>query len=223
MKTFLLPKYLLLFLKNVGLIGGFVGDLQRLYPVQSTNMFPLRKSVTYKDCLVVRPLLSKERSRIKHFLQNMSDSVEQMICPTNSMTQIFSTTIADQTDSQGYLIEDGNSGGVLAFLIASKHVSSILKTVKKNIQSQNPEMTKVEKFDALNKSASLAAFSSIKTLFFTKALKNMFEAFFEANVKDINGFALIIDKFEDLVLNFLSELNMRKSHEGTSYIVVKKN
>ena len=197
--------------------------MQRLYPVQSSLDYPLRKSVTpYKGCLVVRPLLSKERSRVKHFLQNMSDSVEHMICPTNSMTQIFSTTIADQTDSQGYLIEDSN-GGVLAFLISSKHVSSILKTIKKNIQLQNPEMTKVEKFDALNKSAVLAAFSSIKTLFFTKALKSMFEAFFEANVKDINGFALIIDKFEDLVLNFLSELNMRKSHEGTSYIVVKKS
>ena len=48
----------------------------------------------------------------------------------------------------------------------------------------------------------------------------MFETFFEANSN--SNIAIVIDKFEDLVLNFLSDLNMRKYHETNSYVVVMK-
>ena len=48
----------------------------------------------------------------------------------------------------------------------------------------------------------------------------MFETFFEANSN--SNIAIVIDKFEDLVLNFLSDLNMRKCHETNSYVVVMK-
>ena len=86
------------------------------------------------------------------------------------------------------------------------------------------DRVKQEKFDQLNKSEMLAAFFCTKDLFYSKALRSMFEAFFEAHVEENNqNFALIVDKYEDLVLSFLAELKMRKTHEAKSYFVVKRS
>ena len=205
-------------------MGGFAGDLQRLYPIQSSKMFPLRKAITpYKGYVVIRPLLIKEKSQIKHFMQTMSDSTERV--PNNhSLTKLFATSIADQNDSMGYIVEDGDEGGVLAFLVATKHVSSLLKQVKKGLQSQsNGDSNKVEKFDALNKSHLVGTFTCINNMYYTKALTSMFETFFDAHHKDICGLSLVVDKFESLALDFLTTLNMHKSHESSTYLVVKKS
>ena len=112
-----------------GLIGGFAGDLQRLYPVQSTTMFPLTKAITpYQGCLVVTPLLSKEKTSVKQFCQDLQKYYPiQSTSMPNSLTKIFATSIADQTDSTGFLIEDSDGEGVLAFLVATKSISSLLK------------------------------------------------------------------------------------------------
>ena len=110
------------------------------------------------------------------------------------------------------IIKDTNQ-----FRIRGRRLSKLdipLKAVKKQSDF------KIEKIDALNKCNLLATFSSAKTLFYTKALRSMFETFFEANSN--SNIAIVIDKFEDLVLNFLSDLNMRKCHETNSYVVVMK-
>jgi len=202
-----------------GLMGGFAGDLQRLYPIQSLKNFPLRTVAASHDLLVVRPLLRKEKSQIQKFLVKMSDSVDQ-ISNLKSMTRVFAASIADQSDCKGYVIEQ-EKDGVLAFIVATRQISSLLKALKSSVES---DRVKQEKFDQLNKNEMLAAFFCTKDLFYSKALRSMFEAFFEAHVEEDNqNFALIVDKYEDLVLSFLAELKMRKTHEAKSYFVVKRS
>merc|ERR1719219_1841561 len=108
----------------------------------------------------------------------------------------------------------------MAFIVATKQISALLKGIKKTLDS---DRSKAEKFDLLSKNGMLAAFFCTRSLFYSKALRSMFEAFFEAHVDDPNGVALIVDKYEDLVLSFLADLNMRKTHEAKSYVVIKKN
>ena len=96
----------------------FLGDLQRLYPIQSLKNFPLRTVAASHDLLVVRPLLRKEKSQIQKFLVKMSDSVDQ-ISNLKSMTRVFATSIADQSDCKGYVIEQ-EKDGVLAFIVATR-------------------------------------------------------------------------------------------------------
>ena len=95
-----------------------LGDLQRLYPIQSLKNFPLRTVAASHDLLVVRPLLRKEKSQIQKFLVKMSDSVDQ-ISNLKSMTRVFATSIADQSDCKGYVIEQ-EKDGVLAFIVATR-------------------------------------------------------------------------------------------------------
>ena len=103
----------------------------------------------------------------------------------------------------------------------TRQISSLLKALKSSVES---DRVKQEKFDQLNKNEMLAAFFCTKDLFYSKALRSMFEAFFEAHVEEDNqNFALIVDKYEDLVLSFLAELKMRKTHEAKSYFVVKRS
>ena len=96
----------------------FLGDLQRLYPIQSLKNFPLRTVAASHDLLVVRPLLRKEKSQIQKFLVKMSDSVDQ-ISNLKSMTRVFAASIADQSDCKGYVIEQ-EKDGVLAFIVATR-------------------------------------------------------------------------------------------------------
>ena len=98
----------------------FLGDLQRLYPIQSLKNFPLRTVAASHDLLVVRPLLRKEKSQIQKFLVKMSDSVDQ-ISNLKSMTRVFAASIADQSDCKGYVIEQ-EKDGVLAFIVATRLV-----------------------------------------------------------------------------------------------------
>lgn len=202
-----------------GLIGGFAGDMQRLYPIQSARMFPLHSATASHEYLIVRPLLSREKSQIPTFVRNMSDSVDHMVVSTKSMTRIFANCIADQSDAKGFVVEDMKKG-VMAFIVVTKQVSSLLKAVKKHMTK---EKVKEEKLDVLSKQGLLATFFSTRGLFYSKALRSMIEAFFEAYVDDNANFGLIVDKYEDLVLSFLSDMNMRKTHETNSFIVIKKN
>ena len=110
----------------------------------------------------------------------------------------------------------------MAFIVATRQVSSLLKTLKKSSEDSSAQV-KQEKFDQLNKNEILAAFFCTRGLFYSKALRSMFEAFFAAHVEDANNFALVVDKYEDLVLSFLADLNMRKTHETKSYVVIKKS
>ena len=96
----------------------FLGDLQRLYPIQSLKNFPLRTVAASHDLLVVRPLLRKEKSQIQKFIVKMSDSVDQ-ISNLKSMTRVFAASIADQSDCKGYVIEQ-EKDGVLAFIVATR-------------------------------------------------------------------------------------------------------
>ncbi len=202
-----------------GLMGGFAGDLQRLYPVQNAKMLPLKSVTSSQEYFVVRPLFAKERSQVNNFMQHMSNSVDHIVVSSASMTRTFATAIADQDDAKGYVIEEEN-GGVLAFIVATKQISQLLKGIKKTMDG---DRVKQEKFETLNKNSMLAAFFCTRALFFSKALRSMFQAFFEAHVEDMHGFALIVDKYEDLVLSFLSDMNMRKTTEANSYVVIKKN
>ena len=198
-----------------GLMGGFAGDLQRLYPIQHPSMFPLRHVVTSTDCLVVRPFLGKEKGKIGSYLAHISDTVDHLVV-SSSMTKIFATELAKQTESNGFLIEANNS--VKAFIISSHQTCSLLKSVQKSLlQQQNED----EKIDSLSKYDLLAAFSCTRSLLFSKPLKSMLEAFFETYVLD-KQLALIADKHDDLVLSFLSGLQMHKTLESSTYVVMKK-
>ena len=76
----------------------------------------------------------------------MSDSVDHMVVvSTNSMTRTFATCIADQSDSKGYVIEE-EKRGVMAFIVATKQISALLKGIKKTLDS---DRSKAEKFDLL--------------------------------------------------------------------------
>jgi hypothetical protein len=150
----------------------------------------------------------------------MAQSEDHMAVPSDSLTKVLACSIADQSDCQGYVIEAASEGLVKAVIVCTKQVNSLLKSVKKLRQAEG---NKDEKYDVLSKNTMLASFACTRDLFYSKALLSMFNAFIEANVKDSINFALIIDKYEDLVLSFLSELNMRRTHEGRSFIVIKKN
>ena len=202
-----------------GLIGGFAGDLQRLYPIQNSKMIPMRTVTPSHNWLTVRPLFSREKNEIKGFLSHLSDSVDHMVVSSKSLTRMFATTIAEQDDSKGYVIEE-ETNGVMAFIVATKEVNALLKNIKKTLDN---DRAKQEKLDSLSKNEMLAAFFCTRSLFYSKALRSMFKAFFEAHVEDTDGFALVVDKYEDLVLSVLADLNMRKTHEAQSYVVIKKN
>lgn len=210
-----------------GLMGGFAGDLQRLYPIQHPSMFPLRNVISSADFLVVRPFLAKEKSQVGNYLHHMSDSVDHMVVSmsmiANSMTNIFATEISKQNDSKGFLIEDAQRNSVKAFIICSQQTGSLLTSVNK-VRKQNEDCTvKDEKIDMLSKYDCLATFSCTRSLFFSKPLRSMFEAFFEAYVQH-KDFALIADKHDDLVLSFLasSGLQMHKTFDANTYVVMKR-
>ena len=210
-----------------GLMGGFAGDLQRLYPIQHPSMFPLRNVISSADFLVVRPILAKEKSQVGNYLHHMSDSVDHMVVSmsmiANSMTNIFATEISKQNDSKGFLIEDAQRNSVKAFIICSQQTGSLLTSVNK-VRKQNEDCTvKDEKIDMLSKYDCLATFSCTRSLFFSKPLRSMFEAFFEAYVQH-KDFALIADKHDDLVLSFLasSGLQMHKTFDANTYVVMKR-
>ena len=171
------------------------------------------------EWLVVRPLLSKEKSSVKTILQQMQSDVDHMVVSSKSMTRTFAISISDQVDAKGYVIEDERKG-VMAFIVATKQVSSLLKAVKKVLDNGK---VKQKKFDVFSKNGMLAAFACTRNLFYSKALRRMFETFFDAHVEDPNNFALVVDKYEDLVLSFLSDLNMRKTYEANSFVVIKRN
>ena len=200
-----------------GLMGGFAGDLQRLYPIQHPKMFPLRNVI--QDFLVVRPFFVKEKSKVGDYLHHMSQ-VDHLVV-SNSMTKIFATEISN-LDSKGFLIEDVQHGSkILAFIISSQQTGSLLKSVKTKMM-KNDE--KDEKIDMLSKYECLAAFACTRSLFFSKPLKSMFGAFFEAYVQPDQDFALIADKHDDLVLSFLASigLQMHKTFDANTYVVMKR-
>ena len=206
-----------------GLMGGFAGDLSRLYPIQHSSMLPLRSVVSSMDCMLVRPLLKSEKSKLGHYLVHLSDSVDHLVVLDNSMTRIFATSIAEQDDTKGFLVEDGN-GCVKAFIICSRQTSSLLKMVHQRLNSEG--IKDESKVDSLAKHEALAAFSCTRSLFFSKPLQRMFEIFFEGLQDDLKGeakdFALIADKHEDLVLSFLSGQNLHKTLDARSFVVMKR-
>ena len=199
-----------------GLMGGFAGDLQRLYPIQSLASYPLRGAVPSHDYLTVRPLLNKDRNNMKGILKTMSNRhVEQI---GESLVKVIASSIVEQSDSQGYVVER-DDGKIMALIVATKHVSNIIKAAKKAPYGVSPD----EKFDSLTKHDVVAAFFCTQSLLFSKTLSSMFDTFCEGHVKDINHFAIIVDKHEDLVLSFFANLNMRTAHAANSYVVIKKN
>ena len=204
-----------------GLMGGFAGDLQRLYPIQHSSMLPLRSVVSTTDCMIVRPLLRGEKSKVGNYLVHISDSVDHLVVLDNSMTRIFATSIAEQKDTKGFLVEDGN-GCVKAFIISSRQTNSLLKIVHQRLQNEG---MKDEKMDYLAKHEALAAFSCTRSLFFSKPLQRMFEIFFEGlqdDLGDDKDFALVADKHEDLVLSFLNGQDLHKTFDARSFVVMKK-
>ena len=169
--------------------------------------------------MLVRPFFSRDRAKVGDLLVHMThtDSVDHIVS-NSSMTRMLAIAICEQTDCKGFLVEDGD-GCVKAFIVSSRKTQNLLKKLQCEGMSE-------EKFDCLAKHEALAAFSGCaRSLFFSKPLQSMFEIFFETLQEDIGAtdFALIADKREDLVLNFLSGLKMQMTFDANSYVVMKKS
>ena len=197
-----------------GLMGGFAGDMARLYPITDKKMYPLRdipeSSVSIGACAVVRPVMSRDKSILKSLLKQSQEE-------RNSTAACFGSAIAESGDYSGFVVEV--KGQVEALVVASKNVTSLLKSVKKMITAPD------KKLDVIGKSCQCIAtmFVCSRDLYFSQSLLRMVEVFFESQPKEGSNVTMLVDKSEDLAMSFLQwGLKLRKTNEIGDLFAIKK-